>query len=59
MYICICKGITEEQLVKAVKADSRPQQVLKDLGVGDSCGICLIDAIERISNSKKSNSKKN
>jgi bacterioferritin-associated ferredoxin len=59
MYICICKGITEEQLENAVKADSRPQEVLKDLGVGDSCGICLIDAIEKISKSKQSNSKKN
>ncbi len=59
MYICICKGITEEQLDKAVSADSKPKEVLKDLGVGDSCGICLIDAIERISKSKQNNLKKN
>lgn len=58
MYICICKGITQEQLEKAVSSDSKPKEVLKDLGVGDSCGICLIDAIERISKTKQKNSKK-
>ncbi|OUR99987.1 hypothetical protein A9Q84_02850 [Halobacteriovorax marinus] len=61
MYICVCKGITEEQLEKAIKPESKPSDVLKDLGVGDSCGICLLDAIERISKSnqtKVSKSKK-
>ena len=48
MYICICKGITEEQLEKAIRPDAKPTDVLKDLGVGDSCGICLIDAIEKM-----------
>lgn len=52
MYICICKGITEEQLEKAIKPDSKPTDILKDLGVGDSCGICLIDAIEKMSHKK-------
>lgn len=52
MYICICKGITEEQLEKAIKPDAKPSDVLKDLGVGDSCGICLIDAIEKMTHKK-------
>ncbi|ATH08268.1 hypothetical protein BIY24_09995 [Halobacteriovorax marinus] len=52
MYICICKGITEEQLEQAIKPDAKPTDVLKDLGVGDSCGICLIDAIEKMTLAK-------
>lgn len=58
MYICICKGITKEQLEQAIKPESRPQDVLKDLGVGDSCGICLIDAIEEISKTRNTSTNK-
>ena len=48
MYICICKGITEEKIKKAMKGTSKTQDVLKKLGVGDDCGTCLVNAIERI-----------
>lgn len=48
MYICICNGITEEQLKSAAKTSHSHKDVLKKLGVGDSCGICLIDALEKI-----------
>jgi bacterioferritin-associated ferredoxin len=57
MYICVCKGITEEQLEKAIKPGSKPGDVLKDLGVGDSCGICLLDAIEKMTKSNSNQSK--
>ena len=48
MYICICKGITEEKIRKAMNETSKAKDVLKKLGVGDDCGVCLISAIERI-----------
>ena len=55
MYICICKGITEEKIKAAMKSSSRTKDVLKKLGVGDDCGTCLINAVERlqIDNAKK------
>ena len=52
MYICICKGITEEKVRKAMKGTAKANDVLKKLGVGDDCGVCLIKAVERIQNSK-------
>ncbi|WP_034729034.1 (2Fe-2S)-binding protein [Bacteriovorax sp. BSW11_IV] len=48
MYICICNGITEDQLKTAMTNSYNAKETLKKLGVGDSCGICLVDAIERI-----------
>ena len=48
MYICICKGITEENVKNALKGSPKTQDVLKKLGVGDDCGTCLINVIERI-----------
>ena len=48
MYICICKGITEEKVKAAMKGTSNSHDVLKKLGVGDDCGVCMINAIERL-----------
>lgn len=48
MYICICNGITEDQLKSAAQNSFNVKETLKKLGVGDSCGICLVDAIEKI-----------
>ena len=48
MYICICKGITEEKVKAAIKGSSNSHDVLKKLGVGDDCGVCMINAIERL-----------
>ncbi len=45
MYICICQGITEEQLKAAASQGHGPQEALKKLGVGESCGVCLIEAL--------------
>lgn len=46
MYVCICKGITEEELKGLSQTGMAPREILKKLGVGDSCGICLIEALE-------------
>ncbi len=48
MYICICNGITEEQLEKVAKQSNTDKEVLSRLGIGNSCGICLLEAIHKI-----------
>ena len=48
MYICICKGITEEQLKNAASMGGSDQEILKRLGVGSDCGVCLITALNSI-----------
>ena len=48
MYICLCKGITEEKLKRLAKTTNKTQDILKKLGVGDDCGVCLIAAIDKI-----------
>lgn len=58
MYICICKGITEEKIRAAMKSTARTKDVLKKLGVGDDCGTCLINAVERLKLETHSKSKK-
>lgn len=47
MYVCICQGITEEQILQVTKNASNVSEALKKLGVGQSCGICLIDALSK------------
>jgi len=50
MYICICKGITEEKIRAAIKHSRSPntKEVLRKLGVGTDCGTCLLHSIDRI-----------
>lgn len=47
MYICLCKGITEEKIEDLVNTGLPTKEVLKRLGVGSDCGICVVDAIEK------------
>ena len=57
MYVCICHAITEEKLKEAMKESSmvNSRDVLKRLGVGDSCGVCLIEAMNKIESMGHSN----
>ena len=50
MYICICKGITEEKIRSAIKHSHSPntRDILKKLGVGTDCGTCLLHSIDKI-----------
>lgn len=48
MYVCICKGITEKQLTDQLNNSKSEKEVLKNLGIGDSCGMCVIDCIKKI-----------
>lgn len=47
MYVCICNGITEEMLESAAKQGQSEREILSRLGIGNSCGICVIDALEK------------
>ena len=59
MYVCICKGITEEKLKSLAKSGHSNKEVLKKLGVGDDCGVCILTALEKLGrHSKNENSKK-
>ena len=47
MYICICKGITEKMLLDQIgPSHNTKEQILKNLGIGDSCGSCVVDAVK-------------
>jgi bacterioferritin-associated ferredoxin len=50
MYICICKGITEQQIQDAVtsRTSHNPKDILKALGVGSDCGTCVEDAVRSL-----------
>ncbi|GAB5415074.1 MAG: bacterioferritin-associated ferredoxin [Congregibacter sp.] len=41
MYVCICNGITDKQIRKAVSSGASSLQELRDqLGVASQCGSC-------------------
>lgn len=49
MYVCLCKGITEKMLIDQLAATNRNEkEILKNLGIGDSCGACVIDCLKKI-----------
>ena len=53
MYICICRGITEEKLKQAAKGEHRSKEVLKKLGVGNECGVCILQALDKLQHHQK------
>jgi bacterioferritin-associated ferredoxin len=60
MYICICKGITEKMLNDSIGTFNRSEeQILKNLGIGDSCGSCVVDALKKILDSQNKLDSKN
>lgn len=48
MYVCVCHQVTEDQVREVVLSSKNTSDTLKKLGVGGSCGICLIDAVKKI-----------
>ena len=41
MYVCICKAITDQQIIQQLDRGARNfKDVSKQLGVGTQCGIC-------------------
>ena len=59
MYICICKGITEDKIRSAIKLSHKPntKDILKKLGVGTDCGTCLLHSIDTIISEIKAKNK--
>lgn len=56
MYVCICKGITEKMLTDQLTSTNRNEkEILKNLGIGDSCGVCVIDCLKKIQDSGQYN----
>lgn len=50
MYVCLCKGITENMLKSTKTTGLSNKEILKKFGVGSDCGICLISALEKMDN---------
>ncbi|QDF66058.1 bacterioferritin-associated ferredoxin [Shewanella sp. SNU WT4] len=49
MFICLCNGITDSQIKRAVAAgDTSLNDVRNRLGVGDQCGKCISMATDII-----------
>jgi bacterioferritin-associated ferredoxin len=56
MYICLCKGITDNQIREAVeKGATRFRQVRQELGLASQCGKCGILAREVFDQSMERN----
>lgn len=54
MYVCICNNITEEQVKGVVAKGLSGKDALSHLGVGSGCGICVMDAIDRLTHDQNS-----
>lgn len=49
MYACICHQITEQDLEDTLKeSKGNVNEALRKLNLGKSCGICLVDALEKV-----------
>lgn len=46
MYICICNAITQDMLDSAIKQGASEKDVMNKLGVGNSCGVCLLEHVQ-------------
>lgn len=55
MYVCICNNITEDQVKNVVAKGLTGKDALSHLGVGSGCGICVMDAIDRLSHDQNAN----
>lgn len=42
MFVCLCSGVTENQIIEAVKAGEDSIEALSEkLGLGMQCGSCI------------------
>lgn len=49
MYACICHKITEQELEETMqKTKGNVSEALRKIKIGSSCGICLVDALEKV-----------
>tara|TARA_Y100001958_G_C20902224_1_gene323882 strand:+ start:370 stop:573 length:204 start_codon:yes stop_codon:yes gene_type:complete len=54
LYICICKGITEESLKQQAKPNrgKSHKEILSKLGIGKDCGVCFSHALDLLNQEK-------
>jgi bacterioferritin-associated ferredoxin len=54
MYICICQGITEKDIQKAVKQGiCTIERLAESTGVSTQCGCCMAHACQTLEEAKK------
>jgi len=53
MYICLCKGITDQDIRDAMKTSGNRKEVFKKLGLADDCGSCFDEALNIVNESSK------
>ena len=50
MYVCLCKAVTDQEILDAVDAGADSAEELSDrLGVGTGCGLCRELTVELLS----------
>ena len=55
MYICVCRGITDTQILSAVEDGASSFRAVKNtLGVGTKCGRCTKEAKSIVKHALKS-----
>ena len=58
MYVCICKKITDEMIKEYSAKGMSGLEMLKRLGLGSDCGICLLDKVQNLHSAEKHEPKK-
>lgn len=54
MYICICHGISDSTIRKAIDGGARHyRDIAHSLGAGDCCGMCVREVKEMISEQRR------
>lgn len=48
MYICLCNAITEEEVQELFDKGLTKKEIIKDLGLGSQCGLCLSNRLSII-----------
>ena len=41
MYVCMCAGVTDDQILDAAKLGMNAHDIADSLGVGSGCGTCM------------------
>lgn len=57
MYICICNAITQDMFDNAVKQGQTEKEVMNKLGIGNSCGVCVLEQVSTALAKKNAQSK--
>lgn len=55
MYVCLCRGVTETDVCKALEEGHRTLNALQDtLGVATCCGCCLEHVVHLLHHAQQS-----